>query len=257
MTGCTSPGRTTAGSWHCPGPTGGGWSTGFELRHPDGWREEVCDPTNPRRAPGAFGDKSVVEFPDYRAPGWLLGARDRRPQHRAADPVPLPAGRGLRPALDPGRRRADRAAAAAGRARRPGVRHAVRPDHVRGGDGRGRPAAPAPARAARSRRARRVVLGERQLRPRAGAGGPAGAPPRGRGVRPGGRDGRQPGRAGGAARAAPAPRARSAACSCSPARSSTAGSTRRRAASPGSAGSPASSPTPGGGPWPPSRCRRR
>ena len=71
MTGCTSPGRTTAGSWHCPGPTGGGWSTASSCGTPDGWREEVCDPTNPKRAPGAFGDKSVVEFPDYRAPGWL------------------------------------------------------------------------------------------------------------------------------------------------------------------------------------------
>ena len=30
-----------------------------------------CDPHNPARAPGAFGDKSVVEFPGYRAPAWL------------------------------------------------------------------------------------------------------------------------------------------------------------------------------------------
>jgi enterochelin esterase family protein len=43
------------------------------LRHPDGGTEEVCDPTNPRRAPGAFGDKSVLEFPDYRPPAWLTG----------------------------------------------------------------------------------------------------------------------------------------------------------------------------------------
>lgn len=43
----------------------------LELRHPDGSREEVCDPANPLRAPGAFGDKSVVEFPDYRRPAWL------------------------------------------------------------------------------------------------------------------------------------------------------------------------------------------
>jgi len=43
----------------------------FELRHPDGRHEEVCDPANPKRAPGAFGDKSVVEFPDYVPPAWL------------------------------------------------------------------------------------------------------------------------------------------------------------------------------------------
>ena len=29
------------------------------------------DAANPRRAPGPFGDKSVVEFPGYRAPTWL------------------------------------------------------------------------------------------------------------------------------------------------------------------------------------------
>lgn len=43
----------------------------FQLRHPEGGLEEICDPGNPRRAPGAFGDKSVVEFPGYTAPGWL------------------------------------------------------------------------------------------------------------------------------------------------------------------------------------------
>ena len=33
--------------------------------------ESFCDPHNPLRAPGAFGDKSVVEFPGYRPPAWL------------------------------------------------------------------------------------------------------------------------------------------------------------------------------------------
>ena len=41
------------------------------LSHPDGRTEEIRDPTNPRRVGGAFGDKSVLEFPDYREPGWL------------------------------------------------------------------------------------------------------------------------------------------------------------------------------------------
>ena len=47
----------------------------LELRHSDGGREEVCDPGNPVRAPGAFGEKSVVEFPGYAPPGWLDAPR--------------------------------------------------------------------------------------------------------------------------------------------------------------------------------------
>jgi enterochelin esterase-like enzyme len=43
----------------------------IQLRHADGGMEEICDPANPLRAPGAFGDKSVVEFPGYTAPKWL------------------------------------------------------------------------------------------------------------------------------------------------------------------------------------------
>lgn len=43
----------------------------FELRHANDSRETILDPTNPLRAPGAFGDKSVIEFPEYRPPRWL------------------------------------------------------------------------------------------------------------------------------------------------------------------------------------------
>ncbi len=43
----------------------------LELRHHDGGTELVCDPRNPRRVGGAFGDKSVVECPDYAEPAWL------------------------------------------------------------------------------------------------------------------------------------------------------------------------------------------
>jgi enterochelin esterase-like enzyme len=43
----------------------------LELHHPDGRTELVCDPENPRRVGGAFGDKSVVECPGYTEPGWL------------------------------------------------------------------------------------------------------------------------------------------------------------------------------------------
>ena len=43
----------------------------IELTHPDGSTELVCDPNNPLRTPGPFGDKSVIELPGYRAPRWL------------------------------------------------------------------------------------------------------------------------------------------------------------------------------------------
>lgn len=54
-----------------PRPTTWRMEYRLKLAHPDGHREEVCDPANPLRAPGAFGDKSVLEFPDYRRPAWL------------------------------------------------------------------------------------------------------------------------------------------------------------------------------------------
>ena len=43
----------------------------LELCYPDGRTATVTDPGNPGQAPGAFGPKSVVEFPGYRPPGWL------------------------------------------------------------------------------------------------------------------------------------------------------------------------------------------
>jgi enterochelin esterase family protein len=43
----------------------------LELVHRDGGREWINDPANPLRAPGPFGEKSVVEFPEYRPPAWL------------------------------------------------------------------------------------------------------------------------------------------------------------------------------------------
>jgi enterochelin esterase-like enzyme len=42
-----------------------------------GESETIVDPSNPLTAPGAFGERSVIEFPDYRAPEWL---RDDPPQ---------------------------------------------------------------------------------------------------------------------------------------------------------------------------------
>jgi enterochelin esterase-like enzyme len=43
----------------------------LELVHDDGGTELVCDPGNPNRAPGAFGEKSVLLLPGYVPPVWL------------------------------------------------------------------------------------------------------------------------------------------------------------------------------------------
>ena len=43
----------------------------LELVHPGGDREFITDPANPNRAPGAFGDRSVIEFPGYEPPSWV------------------------------------------------------------------------------------------------------------------------------------------------------------------------------------------
>jgi enterochelin esterase family protein len=43
----------------------------LEVRDGVGNVQVVCDPDNPERAPGAFGEKSVVLAPGYRPPGWL------------------------------------------------------------------------------------------------------------------------------------------------------------------------------------------
>jgi enterochelin esterase-like enzyme len=43
----------------------------LELAHRDGGHESITDPGNPLSAPGAFGDKSVLELPGYRNPSWL------------------------------------------------------------------------------------------------------------------------------------------------------------------------------------------
>jgi enterochelin esterase family protein len=37
------------------------------------------DPANPRRAAGPFGDKSVIEWPEYRSPSWLDSIADAGP----------------------------------------------------------------------------------------------------------------------------------------------------------------------------------
>ncbi len=46
----------------------------LELRQQNGGVETVLDPANPRQVAGAFGPKSVLEFPGYTPPGWLNAA---------------------------------------------------------------------------------------------------------------------------------------------------------------------------------------
>ena len=48
-----------------------GSSIELEVVHPGGDTERLCDPGNPHRAPGAFGEKSVLLLPGYAAPRWL------------------------------------------------------------------------------------------------------------------------------------------------------------------------------------------
>jgi len=43
----------------------------LELEHRGGRVERILDPGNPLRAPGAFGEKSVLEFPGYEPPAWV------------------------------------------------------------------------------------------------------------------------------------------------------------------------------------------
>jgi enterochelin esterase-like enzyme len=73
------------GLWSVDLPTRGALRIEYMLSvlHPDGRAEIGLDPANPRRAPGPFGDKSVVELPGYRPPAWL---HDAGPSEGAGPP---------------------------------------------------------------------------------------------------------------------------------------------------------------------------
>jgi enterochelin esterase family protein len=60
----------------------------FEIDDRRGRRSTITDPTNPRRVGGAFGDKSVLEFPEYAPPAWL----DIEPVDSACVPFEIDAG---------------------------------------------------------------------------------------------------------------------------------------------------------------------
>src|SRR3954465_9100171 len=59
--------------WELRLPRPDAWRFEYRLavRYPDGGAETICDPDNPRRAGGGFGDNSVVSCSDYREPDWL------------------------------------------------------------------------------------------------------------------------------------------------------------------------------------------
>ena len=62
----------------------------LELRYPDGGSKIVTDPANPRLVGGAFGPKSVVEFPGYAPPAWLTAPADPEDGSNAVVEVPGP-----------------------------------------------------------------------------------------------------------------------------------------------------------------------
>jgi enterochelin esterase-like enzyme len=43
----------------------------FEIADPNGDRQTILDRANDLRVPGAFGEKSVIEFPGYQRPPWV------------------------------------------------------------------------------------------------------------------------------------------------------------------------------------------
>jgi enterochelin esterase family protein len=47
----------------------------LDVQRADGAQEHWSDPANPLRAPGAFGEKSVVRLPGYVEPAWLSAER--------------------------------------------------------------------------------------------------------------------------------------------------------------------------------------
>jgi enterochelin esterase-like enzyme len=59
----------------------------LELEHRDGRVDRVPDPVNPLRAPGAFGEKSVLEYPEYEPPGWVADEDSQTGELRM---LPLP-----------------------------------------------------------------------------------------------------------------------------------------------------------------------
>src|SRR4051794_12320012 len=58
----------------------------FEVERADGASAVICDPANPRRAGGPFGERSVLELEGYEAPAWV--ARPAPPGESTAGMLP-------------------------------------------------------------------------------------------------------------------------------------------------------------------------
>ena len=58
-----------------PAPALDRFEYSFAVQRADGGHEQWTDPANPLRAPGAFGEKSVVQLPGYSTPTWLGAER--------------------------------------------------------------------------------------------------------------------------------------------------------------------------------------
>ena len=188
--------------------------------------DSFCDPHNPLRAPGAFGDKSVIEFPGYAPPSWLAA-----PDPGPAQPVAENATLWSPPDTDP-----LRPLAAARRPRRHRVRAPLTADAADRPCDRDEPDPALPRRAARPRRPRREL---QRLRPLLAPARRAPPPARAGDLRRGHR--REPRRALPAPHPLAAPRRLSSADAPVRARSSASAGTVRSRASRASAGSAASS----------------
>jgi enterochelin esterase-like enzyme len=58
-----------------PAPALDRFEYALAVQRTDGGHEQWTDPANPLRAPGAFGEKSVVQLPGYSPPAWLGAER--------------------------------------------------------------------------------------------------------------------------------------------------------------------------------------
>ncbi len=87
----------------------------LEVIGDDGNSDWILDPGNPRRTPGAFGDKSVLELPGYTPPAVAGRADDPEPLRRVQHPRPGPRGGREHPRLGARGGRAGRVASVADR----------------------------------------------------------------------------------------------------------------------------------------------
>jgi enterochelin esterase-like enzyme len=81
-------------TWQLTTPLPDAWRLEYrlELRHASGDVELVCDPANPLRVGGAFGERSVLRRSDYAEPGWLHASAAPGAWHEMAIPSPMLAG---------------------------------------------------------------------------------------------------------------------------------------------------------------------